>query len=283
MRFFPSHVETLYEPFAGSAAITIAAACDSLAMNFVINDLNKPLVELWKQIIAQPASIAREYSKLWNEQDGQERDYYKVVREKFNQTKQPDYLLYLLARCVKASVRYNSNGEFNQSPDNRRKGMHPETMASQITAVSRILLGKTECISMDYKEAMKDATERDLVYLDPPYQGVSNNRDARYLEGVNFDGFVSALEILNRRRISYIVSYDGRTGDKVFGETLPSFLNLHLVELHAGRSSQSTLLGRNDDTYESLYISHALSQRLKHAPPRTLFPSEDFLEMGASV
>lgn len=283
LRFFPSDVETLYEPFAGSAAITIAAACDSLAKNFVLNDFNEPLIELWKQIITRPASIASDYSELWNEQDGRERDYYKVVRDQFNQTKRPDCLLYLLARCVKASVRYNSNGEFNQSPDNRRKGMHPETMTRQIISVSRLLRGKTECLYMDYKEAMNDATERDLVYLDPPYQGVSNNRDARYLEGIDFDDFVSALEVLNRRRISYIVSYDGRTGEKVFGKTLPMFLNLHLVELHAGRSSQSTLLGRSDDTFESLYISHALSDRLKNAAPRTLFPTADIFEIGVSV
>lgn len=283
LRFFPSDIETLYEPFAGSAAITIAAACDSLAKRFILNDFNKPLVELWTQIINQPATIASAYAGLWNEQKGQERDYYNLVRDWFNQTKRPDCLLYLLARCVKASVRYNSNGDFNQSPDNRRKGMHPDTMSGHISSVSSLLRGKTECLSMDYKETLKDATEYDLVYLDPPYQGVSTNRDARYLERVVFDDFVSALETLNSRQISFIVSYDGRTGDKVFGKTLPTFLNLHLVELHAGRSTQSTLLGRDDDTYESLYISPALSERLKNTASRTLFPAADLWKMGASV
>ena len=283
LRFFPSDIETLYEPFAGSAAITIAAACDSLANRFVLNDLNQPLIELWIQIINQPTSILAAYDQLWNEQDGQERVYYNLVRERFNQTKRPDYLLYLLARCVKASVRYNSNGDFNQSPDNRRKGMHPETISGHISSVSSLLRGKTECLSGDYKASLKGATEYDLVYLDPPYQGVSNNRDARYLEGVLFDDFVAALEGLNRRQISFIVSYDGRTGDKVFGETLPTFLNLNLVELHAGRSSQSTLLGRDDDTYESLYISPALSERLKNTVSRTLFPAADLWGMGASL
>lgn len=283
LRFFPSDIETLYEPFAGSAAITIAAACGSLANKFVLNDLNQPLIELWTQIINQPTSVVAAYHELWKEQDGQERDYYKLVRDQFNQTKRPDYLLYLLARCVKASVRYNSNGDFNQSPDNRRKGMHPGTISNHINSVSSLLRGKTKCLSVNYEEALQDATECDLVYLDPPYQGVSNNRDARYLAGVIFGDFVAALENLNRRQISFIVSYDGRTGDKVFGETLPTFLNLHQVELHAGRSSQSTLLGRNDDTYESLYISPALSERLKDARPRTLFPTTDLSHMGASV
>ena len=283
LRFFPSDIETLYEPFAGSAAVTIAAACDCLANKFILNDFNQPLIDLWNQIIYQPASISSAYTKLWNEQDGQERDYYKLVRDQFNRTKRPDCLLYLLARCVKASIRYNSNGEFNQSPDNRRKGMHPETMSSHISSVSSLLSGRTVCVSMDYKDALEDASRLDLVYLDPPYQGVSTNRDARYLERVIFDDFVSALDALNHRQISFIVSYDGRTGDKVFGQILPEFLNLHLVELHAGRSTQSTLLGRDDDTYESLYVSPALSERLKNTAPRTLFPAADMWEMGASV
>ena len=35
------------------------------------------------------------------------------------------------------------------------------------------------------------------------------------------------------------------------------------VELHAGRSSQATLLGRNDVTIESLYLSPALLLKTK--------------------
>ena len=47
---------------------------------------------------------------------------------------------------------------------------------------------------------------------------------------------------------------------------LPDDLNLTLIELHAGRSSQATLLGRSEITYESLYISPKLSDELSHVP-----------------
>ena len=128
LRYFPADIETLYEPFAGSAAITIAAAHQSLANRFVLNDFNKPLIDLWREIINHPSRIASDYAELWSAQNGRERVYYDFVRDKFNETRRPGYLLYLLARCVKAAVRYNSNGEFNQSPDNRRKGAHPDTI-----------------------------------------------------------------------------------------------------------------------------------------------------------
>ena len=110
---------------------------------------------------------------------------------------------------------------------------------------------------------MARAKAGDLIYLDPPYQGVSRERDPRYLKGVLFEELVEALEVLNARNISYIVSYDGRTGVKVHGGPLPRDLRLKHIELDAGRSSQETLLGRTALTYESLYLSPALSERLQ--------------------
>ena len=78
-----------------------------------------------------------------------------------------------------------------------------------------------------------------------------------------FEEFVEALEVFNARDISYIVSYDGRTGEKVHGRPLPRDLRLRHIELDAGRSSQETLLGRTAVTYESLYLSPALTERLR--------------------
>jgi DNA adenine methylase len=102
--------------------------------------------------------------------------------------------------------------------------------------------------------------------MDPPYQGVCGERDSRYLSGIQYHEFVDALRGLNSQGISYIVSYDGRTNSKTFGERLPDSLHLTHVELEAGRSTQATLLGRKEITFESLYISPSLMNRLKHQP-----------------
>ena len=260
--YFPQDVATLIEPFAGSAAITLAAASRGMAGRYIIADLNEPLVELWRAIIESPERLARQYESLWRAQHDDRRQYYDNVREEFNRTGKPDRFLYLLARCVKASVRYNAEGEFNQSPDNRRMGALPETMRLQIFGASRLLRGKTACLAGDYKAILTKATQDDLVYLDPPYQGVCGERDPRYLQGVLFHDFVEVLESLNYRDIKYLVSYDGRTGERVHGRKLPVGLRLHHVELHAGRSSQATLLGRAEITVESLYLSPALAGAL---------------------
>lgn len=262
LRYFPLNFDTLYEPFAGSAAMTIAAAYNRCGSRYHINDLNTPLMNLWQRIIETPDTIAKQYETLWTSQNDDSHAFYNRVRDDFNRTGRPDLFLYLLARCVKSSVRYNANGEFNQSPDNRRLGMRPQVMYLQITGVSRILKEHTIVSSLNYRDVLDMATSRDLVYLDPPYQGVCGNRDTRYLQSVNFCEFVEALALMNKSDIRYLVSYDGRTGDKVYGNLLPTELNLTRIELVAGRSTQATLLGRDDVTVESLYISQALRAEL---------------------
>jgi len=262
LRYFPAHVEVLHEPFAGSAAISLAAAAQEKANRFHINDLNKPLIDLWRAIINTPDKLAKEYEVLWRAQLDDPKSYYSKTRDEFNLTGRPDCFLYLLARCVKASVRYNANGEFNQSPDNRRRGTTPTTMRQQVFGASYLLKDKTAFSSKNYRDVVLHAEASDLVYMDPPYQGVCGNRDTRYLASVQFCEFVEVLEQLNDRNIRYIVSYDGRTGDKVHGVRLPKHLDLTHMELDAGRSSQATLLGRDDATIESLYLSPALSKEL---------------------
>jgi DNA adenine methylase len=266
LRYFPQKFSTLYEPFAGSAAITIAAAVNGLGQRYHINDLNKPLMDLWRAIIETPKKIASQYEALWKKQLGDPRSFYDKARDDFNLTGRPDLFLYLLARCVKGSIRYNSQGEFNQSPDNRRKGMQPEKMRLQVIGASYYLKGKATVMSANYRDVLEKVTPTDLVYMDPPYQGVCGNRDTRYLQNIQFCEFVEALDNLNQKGIRYLVSYDGRTGDKTFGKLLPEELNLTLIELYAGRSTQATLLGRVDVTIESLYISPSLVDELAHVP-----------------
>lgn len=268
--FFPFEIKTLFEPFSGSAAISIAAVAHGKASNFHLNDINQPLIALWDEIINHPKYITAQYEKLWLEQQGNERKYYDTVRDHFNKTKRPDYLLYLLARCVKASVRYNANGDFNQSPDNRRLGRNPQQMKDDIFAVSNFLRNKTTLTSADYKEVLKKATSKDLIYMDPPYQGVCATGDPRYFSGIDFDEFMQELRKLNSRNVPFILSYDGRTGKKSYGQNLPDELGMYRLEVEAGRSTQATLLGRDDVTFESVYLSYKLVEKLHVAPTEVI-------------
>lgn len=257
----PTRFDRLVEPFAGSAAISLAAAQRRLADRFWINDAHEPLIALWTAIINRPEELAKNYRRLWEAQRGRERAYFDEVRDAFNRSHKPEHFLYLLARCVKAAVRYNSAGQFNNAPDNRRLGTRPLQLEARIRDASQLLQGRTTLTATDYRAVLDRCTPRDLIYLDPPYQGVCRNRDNRYASKFDHDELHAALGELNRRGLRYLLSYDGRTGSKQYGPPLPRCLELTRLELRAGRSSQATLLGKDRITYESLYLSPALAAR----------------------
>ena len=266
LQYLPANTTRLVEPFCGSAALSIAAAARGRAREFWLNDFNAPLAGLLSLIVNDPKALGKFYTELWRGDPVDALEHYYQVRESFNRTQDARLLLYLLARCVKGAVRYNAEGWFNQSPDKRRLGTQPETMRGSLNAISTLLRGNTIVTSLSYENVLANVREDDVVYMDPPYQGVCGERDSRYFAGIVADDFVAQLSVLNLKNVRYLVSYDGRLGKRSYGKPLPARLDLTLVEIEAGRSSQATLLGRDEMTVESLYLSRPLAEELAAHP-----------------
>ncbi|EHT2878586.1 DNA adenine methylase [Enterococcus faecalis] len=260
LNFFPLKVDgKLIEPFAGSGAISIASAKKEIFSHYIINDINEPLVELLNMIVNSPEIVIEKYSYLWGSQLDNPKLYFQSTRENFNKNGDPVELLYLIARSVKNAVRYNDKGEFNQSSDNRRLGKKPIKLQKEIFEVSHLLKGKSSFSNLDYPYLIDNITPNDWVYMDPPYMGTKGS-SKRYIETLDLQKFISFLEELNNRDIPFLLSFDGRTGSKEYGQDLPERLFWEKVELHAGKSAQSTLSGKSEDTIESLYISRMAHQ-----------------------
>ena len=261
-QFFPQKIERLIEPFCGVGAISIYAAAHSLCNNFILNDINGPIVDMLEECINSPERLYREYKKIWSKQflSGMDTvDYYYEMRELFNKGESiPALTLFILARVAKGAIRYNSSGDMNQICDKRRFGTKPETIKNNAVAMSSLLKGKVCLQNKDYKDILKESKPGDLIYMDPPYQGVARGLSSRYINSLPFDEFVESLDFLNQKHIDFIVSYDGKTGNKTFGKNLPESLGCKHLLIEAGRSSQATLNGKEAYTYESLYLSKNL-------------------------
>lgn len=262
LKYIPYGTQRIVEPFAGTCALSILSSKEGKSDSFWLNDINNPLIMMMKECVENPDTLFQEYEKIWKAQfeDGQNNiDYFYDIRNRFNSgDKSPAIMLFLLARVVKGAVRYNAQGVMNQSCDKRRYGTKPNIVKANANGISQLLKGKAFFTSFDYKTVLKDVRVGDLVYMDPPYQGTSNrekSRDNRYIQGVDFDEFADSLADLNRRGIDFIVSYDGMTGEKKIGKDLPASLGLTHLFIKAGVSAQATLNGRNEITYESLYLS----------------------------
>lgn len=266
LSYMPDKIGRLIEPFSGMAAISVATAYNNMCNIFFLNDINLPLILMLKEVIEYPDRIIKDYTQLWNEQftySENHTDHFYHIRDKFNNGEaSPSIMLYLLARCVKGSIRYGKNGNFNQSPDKRRNGTNPKNMSANILAISYLLKGKTYFSNTDYKDMFRLAKTDDLIYMDPPYQGVCENKDNRYISNIDFDEFCKSLYFLNNNGIDYIISYDGACGGKSYGRELPENLKCKKFILNAGKSTQQTLLGNTVTTYESLYLSESLCSKI---------------------
>jgi DNA adenine methylase len=263
LQYMPNRFNRLIEPFAGMAAITVAAAGERRAGQYFINDINEPIVRLLQTAIDTPTDLIERYAEIWSGQfkhPSGHLDHFYYIRDCFNEGQQTaENMLYLLARCVKGAVRYGKSGNFNQSPDKRRHGTNPKNIAENVCAISSLLKEKTAFFAVDYRQMFEMANPGDLIYMDPPYQGVSNTRDNRYYAGVEFADFSESIEMLNRRGVDYIISYDGACGGKEYGSELPRTLNCTKFLLNAGPSTQATLLGKRNTTFEALYVSEGLA------------------------
>jgi DNA adenine methylase len=204
-------------------------------------------------------ALADGYEAVWREQLAED-GHFNRVRAEFNRNGDPAKLLYLLARCVKNAPRFGRDGAFNQSPDHRRRGMRPTKMRRQIEGCGELLGSRTIAVAGDAVECLAAAGADDLVYLDPPWQGTTEGPDARYHQGFPRARLETLLADLNARSVPWILSYDGRTGARTYGRPLPRHLWAAHLDLHAGRSSQATLSGRDDRTVESLYVAPVLAR-----------------------
>lgn len=250
----PRQYHRLIEPFAGSAAVTLAAAHEGLFTSYLLGDVLPPLAQLWAAITEDPLRVAEAYESLWHREHAAPLVAYYDIRKEFNHYRDPARLLFLLARCVKNAVRFNPSGEFNQSPDKRRGGTLPATMRSNLVRAHQLLAGRCQVRCGDFFDLAEQSRPGDFVYLDPPYQGTSDGRDKRYITGVPRDRVIACLELLNSKGVPFILSYDGSYGGKSYGEALPKEIGLQVL-LNVGRSSQATLNGEDHSTVESLYIS----------------------------
>jgi DNA adenine methylase len=238
---------TYYEPFIGGGSILFHAGKDKES---IAGDINKPLIELWKLIRDNPQNVYEEYKKNWNQLQEEGYEYYYKLREEFNKEQSPNLLLFLTRTCVNGLIRYNSNGEFNNSFHHSRKGICPERLKKIIFKWSE-RLKETSFIYGDYRETTKEAKEGDLVYLDPPYFSTKG----RYFGTIDYNELIEYLYDLKSRKVKFILSYDGARGENSYLVELPKDLYKEHIFLESGSSTFLKVQDKKvEKVKESLYI-----------------------------
>jgi DNA adenine methylase len=251
-----------FEPFLGGGGLLYLTAVPGS----VAGDLYAPLIGLWKLIQSDPALVAEDYRRKWNALKRELRDlqaskiqrgegvpgFFYSVRSAFNETKGPLELNFILRTCVNGIVRFNGKGEFNNSFHLSRPGMEPSRFKSIVAAWSAAIQG-VEFVCRDYQRTVASARKDDFVYFDPPYAG---NRQ-RYIENLDLPRFFAALEDLNRRKVKWALSFDGRRGSADLTYAVPKKLFKRHLFLRNGTSAVNKVLnGPVEMVDESLYLNY---------------------------
>ena len=170
----PEKFNNYYEPFVGGGAVTF----ELLPANALINDINKALINAYRQICNAPEAFLKAVNKLDEEMLGKRtevlgKEYYYSLREHYNdKLMKAEYDVELAAlfvfinkHCFNGLYRVNGKGLFNVPYNNSRRASVDKDV---IMAISEYLQGVT-IIDGDFESACKDAKKGDFVFIDSPY------------------------------------------------------------------------------------------------------------------
>lgn len=165
----PEKYNNYYEPFVGGGAVVF----ELLPANALINDINKALINTYKQICNAPESFLKAVNMLDEEMWDDGREYYYSLRECYNdKLLKAEYDVELAAlfvfinkHCFNGLYRVNGKGLFNVPYNNSRRKSVDE---NAIIEISKYLQGVT-ILDGDFEAACKDAKKGDFVFIDSPY------------------------------------------------------------------------------------------------------------------
>jgi len=206
----PKRIETYCEPFVGGGALLFKLQPKSA----YINDINEELIRVYHVIKNDVEALIVALENFRNE-----ADYFYTVRDwdrdKAGYSLLPEVekaarMVYLNKTCYNGLFRVNNAGEFNSPFGNYR---NPNIInAPTLRAVSSYF--NSAAINMtasDYAEVLATLPKNTFVYLDPPYDPVS---DTSSFTGYSRGGFSRKEQIrlreccdeLHKRGIKFMLS-----------------------------------------------------------------------------
>ena len=165
----PEQFNNYYEPFVGGGAVTF----ELLPEKAVVNDINKSLVNAYRQICDAPDEFLEAINKLDNDMWEDGKAYYYSLRELYNdKMMKAEYDVELAAlfvfinkHCFNGLYRVNGKGLFNVPYNNSRKASVDEKSIREISEY----LKKVTILEGDFEAAVESAMEGDFVFIDSPY------------------------------------------------------------------------------------------------------------------
>ena len=241
------------EPFVGGGSMLPFRGVDK----GVASDIIPELIALWNEIKNNPEITAEEYKIRWEKLQKEGHEVYYEIRSNFNKTKDPFDFLFLTRTCVNGLIRYNSNGEFNNSIHKNRPGINPERLKVILKEWS-YFIKDVDFIKQDYRETLSLASKKYFVFLDPPYGGTKGRYTKNEFSVLDF---YKELEILNSKGVSWMLTFDGKAGEREYDFQLPKEIYKCKFFVQTGNSPFTKLMKTSiDKINEAVYTNYNLDK-----------------------
>jgi DNA adenine methylase len=250
----PDDFNTYCEPFLGGGAMLF----DRQPQKAIVNDLNNGLMQMYEVIRDDVESLIMELKEHKNESE-----YFYMVRDwdrdkqKYNMRSKVEKaarIIYLNKTCYNGLFRVNNAGEFN-APFGRYQ--NPNIVnAPALRAVNKYLQKSNIVFSCcDYAEVLSCLSQKTFVYLDPPYDPVSNTAN---FTGYTRGGFSQEEQIrlrkycddLDNRGIKFMLSNSATT----FIRSQYAKYNITTVQANRALNSDATQRGQVDEVVIRNYV-----------------------------
>jgi DNA adenine methylase len=210
MPSLPDKVTAYCEPFVGGGALLF----ELQPKTAYVNDINDELIRVYDVIRRDVEALIAALQDFRNEAGHfyavRDWDRDKAKYSSLSDIVKAARILYLNKTCYNGLFRVNSAGEFNAPFGNYR---NPNIVnAPTLRAVSAYLnAAAVHLTSLDYAEVLRTLPKGTFVYLDPPYDPVS---DTSSFTGYAKGGFSRDEQIrlreccdeLNRRGLRFMLS-----------------------------------------------------------------------------
>ena len=251
-KYIPKKFNTYYEPFFGGGAVLFHLQ----PKKAVINDLNMDLITTYRVIKDKPNELIEALKIHKNTSD-----YFYELRnidldsekyKKLTDVEKAARLIYLNKTCFNGLFRVNSSGHFNTPFGNYK---NPNIVNEPvIKAVNSYFKSNDITISNDdYAVVLQNVKAGDFVYLDPPYDPVS---DTSNFTGYNAGGFTRKNQEelrnvcieLDKKGVKFLLSNSATSYIKeIYDASLFKVLKVEIVKAKRNINSNGNKRGEVDE------------------------------------
>lgn len=212
VKYVPKNYSTYYEPFLGGGAVLF----ELQPKTAVVNDINTELINLYEVIknnVDELIESLREHERKNGEvyfygirEQDRDKEHYNLLTP----IQRASRLIYLNKTCYNGLFRVNKAGQFN-TPFGKYK--NPNIVNEYTLKAVSNYFNKAQITftCKDFDEVLKGAKKGAFVYLDPPYDPVS---DTASFTGYDKGGFDQNEQIrlkntcdkLNEKGIKFLLS-----------------------------------------------------------------------------